>query len=84
MIATMERRLVGAAELITVLGVSRHRAYEICRHPGFPEPVADLVMGKVWELADVQRWADERGRTLLPLDAECSGVQKGAPRGRRR
>ena len=75
MIGLMARQqLVGAAELITVFGVSRKRAYDLSRHPGFPEPVADLTMGKVWDLADVQRWAEERGRTLLPLAAPEHGA----------
>ncbi len=74
MIGLMPRQqLVGAAELIAVFGVSRKRAYDLSRHPGFPEPVADLTMGKVWDLADVQRWAKERGRTLFPLNAPDRG-----------
>ncbi|MFF5214304.1 hypothetical protein [Micromonospora sp. NPDC000442] len=29
------------------------------QHPGFPEPIAVLAMGKVWRKADVQAWIRE-------------------------
>lgn len=79
MIVTMQRlQLVGAAELVTLFGVSRKRAYDLSRHPGFPEPVADLVMGKVWDLADVEKWAERKGRTLLPLDGSVPDDTAGS------
>lgn len=31
---------------------------EITRtHPDFPEPVAELAAGRIWERADVEAWA---------------------------
>jgi predicted DNA-binding transcriptional regulator AlpA len=69
MVTDMTQQLVGAAELVQLLGVNRARAYQISRHPDFPPPVADLIGGKIWDLADVQTWADARGRVLHPLGA---------------
>jgi predicted DNA-binding transcriptional regulator AlpA len=48
--------LVGASEIAAMLGVSRQRAHVIARKPGFPEPVARLTMGLVWQRKDVERW----------------------------
>lgn len=39
-----------------MLGVSRQRAHVIARKPGFPEPVARLTMGLVWEREAVEAW----------------------------
>lgn len=82
MLTTVRQRLVGSAELVRLLGVSRPRAYQLSSRADFPEPVAVLTMGKVWDLADVQQWADARGRTLLPLDAavEVTDSAEESPR----
>ncbi|MFY1632578.1 helix-turn-helix transcriptional regulator [Solwaraspora sp. WMMB335] len=55
----MNLELVGAAEIGHMLGVSRQRVHVITRSKGFPEPVAELVMGSVWLKADVERWIQE-------------------------
>lgn len=57
-------RLLGAAELGHLLGVSRQRITQLTAKPWFPRPVARLAMGSVWELADIERMASETGRTL--------------------
>lgn len=70
MITTMARdRLIASAELMQLLGVNRARAYQLSQRADFPAPYDPALSVRVWALADVQRWADERGRTLLPLDA---------------
>ncbi|MBU8859825.1 MULTISPECIES: hypothetical protein [unclassified Micromonospora] len=52
--------LVGAAEIRVMLGgISKQRVYVITSHRNFPEPVADLVQGKVWLKSDVQKWIKE-------------------------
>ncbi|GHJ12860.1 hypothetical protein TPA0908_08550 [Micromonospora sp. AKA38] len=52
--------LVGAAEIRVMLGgISKQRVYVITSHRNFPEPVADLVQGKVWLRSDVQKWIKE-------------------------
>ncbi|GAA2187800.1 hypothetical protein GCM10009848_26320 [Micromonospora lupini] len=49
--------LVGAAEIRVMLGgISKQRVYVITSHRNFPEPVADLVQGKVWRRSDVAAW----------------------------
>lgn len=57
-------RLLGGAELAALLGVSRGRIGQLALKPWFPEPVARLKLGGVWELADIERMAAETGRTL--------------------
>ncbi|MFE2613450.1 hypothetical protein ACFXA2_07545 [Micromonospora chalcea] len=52
--------LVGAAEIRVMLGgISKQRVYVITSNRNFPEPVADLVQGKVWLKSDVQEWIKE-------------------------
>ena len=69
MMLTMQR-LVGAAEIGEALGgLSRQRVNQLSTKADFPAPIVELRMGKVWDLADIARWAKERGRTMLPLDA---------------
>ncbi|WP_349337781.1 hypothetical protein [Plantactinospora sp. B6F1] len=52
--------LVGVAEIRAMLGgVSRQRANVITNSKGFPDPVAKLIMGKVWRRRDVARWIAE-------------------------
>ena len=38
------------------LRVSRQRAYQIVRHRSFPAPYQILVLGKVWDAAEVEAW----------------------------
>jgi prophage regulatory protein len=43
--------------------VSRQRVDQLANDdPRFPEPVAVLAAGRVWERVDVERWARETGR----------------------
>jgi prophage regulatory protein len=49
--------LVGAAEIRIMLGnVSRQRVNVVTNHKNFPDPVANLIMGKVWRRSDVEAW----------------------------
>jgi prophage regulatory protein len=59
--------LVGPAELLELLGVGRTRLVQLTQRSDFPEPVAELVMGKIWELSSVRAWAEQHGRELHPL-----------------
>jgi prophage regulatory protein len=65
----MRATLVGPAELGQLFGISRTRLAQITARPDFPAPVAELVMGKVWDLADIRRWASATGRQLHALPA---------------
>jgi hypothetical protein len=58
--------LVGIAELAKLAGVSRQRASILARRAGFPDPLATLAAGPVWDLHAVRRflegWTRQVGR----------------------
>lgn len=56
--------LVGAAEIMTLLGVSRQRVDQLTRRPDFPEPIADLSAGRIWSRDAVVKWAQVTGREI--------------------
>lgn len=62
-------RLVGAQEIGRMLRVNRQRVSQLAVLPDFPKPLAVLAMGKVWDAADIERWAKRRGRTVQELHA---------------
>jgi prophage regulatory protein len=53
-------RVMGANEIAERLGVTRQRAYQITARRDFPEPLAHLAMGQVWDTADVEAWIKVR------------------------
>jgi prophage regulatory protein len=54
-------RLMGAHDIrIRLGGISRQRVYQLTSRSDFPEPVADLAQGKVWLVADVEKWIISR------------------------
>jgi predicted DNA-binding transcriptional regulator AlpA len=57
--------LAGVAEIAKMLGVSRPTASRYVDRDDFPEPVGQLLRGRVWLRADVQAWA----KANLPLKA---------------
>ena len=50
--------VLGIHEIGIRLGVGRSRASQLVNEPDFPEP-ARLIMGRVWDRADVERWIAE-------------------------
>lgn len=60
---------VGSAEIAEMFGVSRQRAYQLTSRPDFPEPMVKLKAGAVWVTAEVVKWAEARGRTIVEEDA---------------
>lgn len=54
--------LVGTAEIADLLGVSRQRVHQLVSRADFPEPVAKLAAGIIWNRLDVERWARDSGR----------------------
>lgn len=55
--------LAGVAEVAEILGVSRARVYQLAKdHPDFPDPVADLAAGPVWDRAEVEAFERNWGR----------------------
>lgn len=63
-------RVMGAAEIAERLGVTRQRAYQITARRDFPEPIAHLAMGQVWDTRDVEEWIKERRPELAEGDSE--------------
>lgn len=53
---------MGISEIAKFLGVSRQRVGQLAAGENFPQPVARLAAGPIWEAADVERWARETGR----------------------
>jgi predicted DNA-binding transcriptional regulator AlpA len=58
----MTHHLMGVTEIAELLGLSRQRCDQLSRMKGFPDPVAELSSGRVWNTDDVERWAQEAGR----------------------
>jgi SAM-dependent methyltransferase len=50
-------RLVGVAEAAAILGWDKRRVATYIRRGSFPEPVASLASGRVWEEGDVRAFA---------------------------
>lgn len=61
-------RLVSRVEIAELLGVTKQRLHQIIEAGGFPEPVAQLGIGHIWDRDTVLTWAREMGR--LPLDED--------------
>lgn len=49
-------QIVGTSEIAELLGVSRQRVDQLSREVGFPQPLGEHAGGRVWRLADVERW----------------------------
>lgn len=52
---------MGTAEVAALLGISRQRVLKLAdpeADNGFPEPLAVLSMGKVWDGAAIRKWAE--------------------------
>ena len=54
-------RLAGLAEVAEFLFVSKRSASRYTRREDFPEPVARLSTGPVWEAAAIVEWGAEHG-----------------------
>lgn len=59
--------LVGTTEISNMLGVSRQRVTQLAATPAFPEPVARLAAGPIWDRSDIEEWARKTGRELHEL-----------------
>lgn len=77
----MARRLVGVREIAKLLSVSRQRADQLVRTKGFPDPIADLASGRIWERGAVVRWARGAGRSVpwATVELELEQLPKGSP-----
>lgn len=60
----MPEELAGAAEVAEMLGISRQAVHKLSKGADFPEPVARLKAGAIWERDVIATWAGERGRVV--------------------
>lgn len=63
----MKYDLLGRKEIAQLLGVSVQRVAQLMdEQQDFPEPVAHLSAGMIWDRADVEDWAVRHGRSVTP------------------
>lgn len=77
----MTPRLVGVREIAKLLSLSRQRADQIVRTKGFPDPIAELASGRVWERAAIVQWAGKTGRSIpwATVELELEQLPTGPP-----
>lgn len=63
-------RLVGTAEIRTMLRVHRSRVAQLVNTKGFPDPVARIGRSHAWLADDVIAWAKAAGREVHALEEE--------------
>ena len=56
-------RLAGLAEVASLTGKTKRRAWQITRERGFPAPVQTLAMGPVWLERDVRKFLNPEKET---------------------
>jgi hypothetical protein len=54
-------RLAGLAEVSEMLGVNKRSASRYARRSDFPEPLARLSSGPIWDAAEVEAWGAAHG-----------------------
>lgn len=59
--------LMGTIEIAKILGITKQRVNQLALTDDFPKPLAKLSAGRIWDRADVEKWAAETGRTIHPL-----------------
>lgn len=55
-------KLAGLHEIAEMLGVSRQRADQLARQRDFPKPLDEVKAGRIWRLADIEKWKEAKGR----------------------
>jgi len=55
----VNHHLMGVTEVAKRLDVSRQRVHQLRSKPDFPEPVAMLAAGPIWESKDIEDWIAE-------------------------
>jgi predicted DNA-binding transcriptional regulator AlpA len=59
-----EQELLGISAAADLLDMSRQGIDWLAKRGKFPEPAHTLPSGRLWERADLEKWARETGRTL--------------------
>jgi predicted DNA-binding transcriptional regulator AlpA len=52
--------LVGMSDVAKMLGVSRSRADQLARQVDFPQPIAQLSGGRIWQRTQIEEWMATR------------------------
>lgn len=47
-----------------MLGVSQQRVHQLMQREDFPDPLAELAIGQVWDRKVIEAWARSTGRAL--------------------
>lgn len=68
-------RLGGVHEVAEALGVSRQRVHQLAAHDAFPQPVAVLSAGSIWDLDAIDYWRN----TMRPITAATPQVPDRDP-----
>jgi hypothetical protein len=55
-------RLGGVAEVAEMLYITKSALADRRRSPGFPQPIAELACGPVWDLDEIDSYLEERER----------------------
>lgn len=74
-----DMRIGGVTEVAQTLGVSRQRVATLRQRPDFPDPVAEIAQGPVWDLDGIEEWAGAglRSSSGRPTSASAARVVGG-------
>jgi hypothetical protein len=59
--------VVAQQEIGAMLNVSKRRVTQLIARDDFPAPIAYLGVSRVWSYDQVKTWAENGGRTVLPI-----------------
>lgn len=66
-----QQTLVGVREIADTFGITPGAVVNwTTRHADFPEPVAELAMGRVWAWHEVEAWHEERWPSVVDPEAD--------------
>ena len=58
----IERKIIRAAEVLEMIGLSRTTLWRLVKAGKFPAPLKLSVRARGWRLSDVEAWLDSRER----------------------
>lgn len=75
----MTHHLVGAAEVATMLGVSRQHVSTLAngKAVGFPEPEVELAAGRIWRREAIETWMNANPARVGGRRPVCGFCGKG-------